>query len=73
MRLARIVISDIVFYNESKFAEALRGGNVLETMGGELEEGRELFRSRIDPRISGERDYLADELRRVATARQGQG
>ncbi len=67
------MISDIVLYNEGKFGEALRSGRVLETLGGELEEGRELFRSRIDPRVAEERDYLAEELQRVAAARKGQG
>jgi hypothetical protein len=68
-RLARIVVSDIVLYNEEKFAAALRSGNVLEAMRDELEEGRALFRERIDARVRDERDFLADELVRVARTR----
>jgi len=68
-RLARIIVSDIVLYNEAKFAAAVRAGNVLEAMAGDLDEGRSLFRERIDERVRAERDHLADELLRVARAR----
>ncbi len=70
-RFARIVVSDIVLYNEAKFAAAVEGGKVLEVMRAELEEGRDLFRVRVDPRIRDERDFLADEILRVAATRAG--
>jgi hypothetical protein len=68
-RLARIIVSDIVLYNEEKFSAAVRSGGVLETMRDELAEGRTLFRERIDVQVRDERDFLADELVRVARAR----
>jgi predicted Zn finger-like uncharacterized protein len=68
-RLARIVVSDIVLYNEERFAAAARAGNVLEAMANDLSEGRALFDERIDPRVRGERDYLKDELLRNAKLR----
>ena len=68
-RLARIVISDIVLYNEERFAAAARAGNVFEAMSGDLAEGRQLFEERIDPRVRAERDYLKDELIRSAKLR----
>ncbi|HEX2485045.1 MAG TPA: zinc-ribbon domain-containing protein [Myxococcota bacterium] len=68
-RLARIIVSDIVLYNEEKFAAAVRSGNVLAALGPDLEEGRSLFRERIDARVRAERDHLADELMRVARSR----
>jgi hypothetical protein len=68
-RLARIIVSDIVLYNEQKFAAAIRKGNVVEALDGDLAEGRHLFQERIDARVRAERDYLADELLRVAKAR----
>jgi len=69
-RLARIIVSDIILYNDEKFADAIRRGSVLEKMGPDLEEGRDLFRSRIDERVCQERDYLVEELLRVARARE---
>jgi predicted Zn finger-like uncharacterized protein len=68
-RLARIIVSDIVLYNEQKFAAALRQGNVVEALDGDLSEGRHLFQERIDARVRGERDFLADELLRIAKQR----
>ena len=68
-RLARIIVSDIVLYNEEKFAAALRAGNVLEALTPDLAEGRALFRDRIDERVRAEKDHLAEELLRVARAR----
>ena len=37
-----------------------------------LDEGRVLFRQRIDDRVAGDRDFIAEELLRVAEARKGQ-
>jgi predicted Zn finger-like uncharacterized protein len=68
-RLARIVVSDIVLYNEERFVAAARAGNVLEAMAGDLAEGRALFDERIDPRVRAERDYLTEELLRNAKLR----
>jgi CheY-like chemotaxis protein len=72
-RLARIIVSDIVLYNPEKFAAAARaGGDVAAAMRDELEEGRALFRERIDAQVRAERDHLAEELARAAKARSGQ-
>jgi predicted Zn finger-like uncharacterized protein len=68
-RLARIIVSDIVLYNEEKFTAAVRAGNVLEALTPDLAEGRSLFRERIDERVRAEKDHLAEELLRVARAR----
>jgi CheY-like chemotaxis protein len=69
-RLARIIVSDIVLYNDEKFADAVRRGAVLEKMSPDLEEGRDLFCSRIDERVCEEQDYLVEELLRVARVRE---
>ena len=63
------MISDIVLYNEEKFAAGIDSGDPLGALADELEEGRALFRERIDPRVREERDYLADELLRMARSR----
>jgi predicted Zn finger-like uncharacterized protein len=71
-RLARIIVSDIVLYNPEKFDAAARsGGDVAAAMRDELEEGRSLFRERVAAQVRAERDYLAEELERVAKARRG--
>jgi CheY-like chemotaxis protein len=68
-RLARIVVSDIVLYSKEKFEAAVQAGNVLEAMQPEIAEGRSLFTARVDASIQEMRDFLAEELLRVAEAR----
>jgi CheY-like chemotaxis protein len=71
-RLARIVVSDIVLYNQEKFEAAIQADNVLQSMDGELQEGRSLFAQRIDARVRETRDFLSEELLRVAGMRRTQ-
>jgi predicted Zn finger-like uncharacterized protein len=68
-RLARIIVSDVVLYNEEKFAAAVRSGNVVEALEAELQEGRAHFDRRIDAQVRQARDFLAEELLRVARTR----
>ncbi len=68
-RLARIIVSDIVLYHPDKFTAAVSAGNVAEALKGDLVEGRALFNQRIDAAMREERDFLMDELNRVAAQR----
>jgi hypothetical protein len=68
-RLARIVVSDIVLYSKDKFEAAVAAGNVLEAMQPEIAEGRSLFTARVDPSIQEMRDFLTEEMLRVAEAK----
>ena len=68
-RLARIIVSDIVLYQPDKFQAAVFAGNVVEAMDSSLDEGRSLFSQRIDARVRDEKDYLVEELLRVARER----
>jgi CheY-like chemotaxis protein len=71
-RLARIVVSDIILYNQEKFEAAIQADNVLTAMDAELGEGRTLFAQRIDARVREARDFLTEELLRVAGMRRSQ-
>jgi predicted Zn finger-like uncharacterized protein len=68
-RLARIVVSDIILYQGERFEEAIRAGNLLEALDSEIEEGRSFFRQRISEPVRSERDFLVDEMLRVARER----
>ncbi len=70
-RLARIIISDILLYNAEKFEAAMASGDVVGALDAELAEGRALFVQRVDARVRDDRDYLTDELKRVAAERGG--
>jgi predicted Zn finger-like uncharacterized protein len=68
-RLARIIVSDVVLYAEDKLDAAIRAGRVLEVFESEMQEGRGHFAQRIDARVREQRDFLSEELLRVARAR----
>ncbi len=49
MRLARAIASDISLYNEEKIKEGIENDTFFDSVSGELEEGRELYKSRLSP------------------------
>ena len=49
MRLARAICSDVSLYNEEKIIKGIQQDNFFDAMRDELEEGRELYRSRVSP------------------------
>ncbi len=51
MRLARAIASDISLYNEQKIIKGIEQDNLFEVLKEELEEGRELYKSRVSPEI----------------------
>jgi predicted Zn finger-like uncharacterized protein len=68
-RLARIIVSDVVLYNEEKFRAACAAGNVMERLEADLADGRAHFASRVPERVRAARDFLGEELLRVARSR----
>ena len=50
-RLARAIASDLSLYNEDKILEGLHNDNLYEVLADEIEEGDELFRSRVTPEL----------------------
>ena len=68
-RLARIIVSDVVLYNEEKFRAACAAGNVMEVLEADLADGRAHFASRVPEHVRSTRDFLGDELLRVARSR----
>ena len=48
-RLARAIASDLSLYNEDKILEGLQNDNLYDALSDEIEEGRDLFKSRVIP------------------------
>ncbi|HVI73685.1 MAG TPA: hypothetical protein VM683_01760 [Anaeromyxobacteraceae bacterium] len=48
-RLARAICSDVSLYNEEKIVRGIEQDNFFDALEEELEEGRELYRSRLAP------------------------
>lgn len=70
-RLARIAVSDVILYNEAKFAAAAAAGNAAKALSAEIEEARAHFNSRVPAALRAKRDFLVEELERRAAARKG--
>jgi hypothetical protein len=49
MRLARTIASDISLYNEEKIVRGITEDKLFTELRDELEEGRELYRTRVAP------------------------
>jgi hypothetical protein len=57
MRLARAIASDISLYNEEKIKEGIMNDTFFDALSAELDEGRELYRSRVVPAIFDATNY----------------
>jgi hypothetical protein len=51
MRLARAIASDISLYNEQKIVKGIEQDNLFDVLKDELDEGRELYRSRVSQEV----------------------
>jgi hypothetical protein len=50
-RLARTIASDISLYNEDKIIRGITNDSLYEELEEELEEGRELYKGRVEPSL----------------------
>ena len=56
-QLARAIASDLTLYHEAKILDGIANDTLFEVMQDEIEEGRDLFKSRVTPEIFGEGIY----------------
>jgi predicted Zn finger-like uncharacterized protein len=64
-RLARIIVSDIVLYNQAKVEEGVRNGSLFELLADDIKEGRALYVRRVAEEIRRETDYLEDAFKEL--------
>jgi hypothetical protein len=57
VRLARAIVSDVLLYNRDKVRHGLENDSLFEVLKDELEEGRELYESRVDPDLLESGNY----------------
>lgn len=57
-RLARLIVSDIILYNQDKIAEGIKNDNLFEVLDDAIEEGRKYYEQKVDPEVGKERDYF---------------
>lgn len=56
-QLARAIASDLTLYHEAKILDGIANDSLFEVMSEEIEEGRELFKSRVTSEIYAQNIY----------------
>jgi hypothetical protein len=64
-RIARVIINDIRNYNPEHLAEGIRVGNIMKTLGVEIERGRQLYIKRVPPDIAKTTNYYRESLIKI--------
>jgi CheY-like chemotaxis protein len=59
-RFARLIVSDIVLYNQDAVAEGIRAGTFYELLHEDISEGRSLYEKRVPEAIRATKDYLQE-------------
>lgn len=57
-RLARLIVGDIVLYNQDKIAEGIRNDTLFQVLEKELEVGRKYYEKNVDPAVAAQADYF---------------
>ena len=57
IRLARAICSDVSLYNEEKIVRSIERDDFFDALREELEEGRQLYRSRVSPELYARTNY----------------
>jgi hypothetical protein len=64
-RFARLVVSEIKLYNESKVSEGRRNKDLYGRLKEDIERGRQMYSDRVAPPLRDSTNYFYDELVRI--------
>lgn len=64
-RFARLIVSEIKLYNESKVTEGRKARDIYERLKEDIERGRQMYHDRITPALRSSTNYFHDELVRL--------
>jgi predicted Zn finger-like uncharacterized protein len=59
-RLARIIVSDIILYNQAKVEAGVRNDSFYELLADDIQEGRSLYTSRVPEEVRTSTNYLEE-------------
>ena len=71
VRLARTIASDISLYNEAKIIQGIEQDSFFEALRDQIEEGRELYKSRVSADLYGSTNFFDRAIVDVILARKG--
>ena len=64
-RLARVLVSDILCYNQEKRDQALLDGNLMAILGEEIKKSWELYKEKVGPDIASSTNYFKEALNEI--------
>jgi predicted Zn finger-like uncharacterized protein len=64
-RLARVLVSDILCYNQEKRDQALIDGKLMTALGDEIKKSWELYKEKIGPELANSTDYFKEALNEI--------
>lgn len=64
-RLARVLVSDILCYNQEKRDQALADGNLMTVLGDEIKKSWELYKEKVGPELAKSTDYFKEALNEI--------
>jgi hypothetical protein len=64
-RLARVLVSDILCYNQEKRDQALIDGNLMAVLGDEIKKSWELYKEKVGPEIAKSTNYFKEALNEI--------
>ena len=57
-RLARLIVSDIILYNQAKIDEGIKNDNLFEILAEDIEVARKYYEKHVDPAVDQEANYF---------------
>ena len=64
-RLARVLVSDILCYNQEKRDQALVDGNLMTVLGEEIKKSWELYKEKVGPEVASSTNYFKEALNEI--------
>ena len=64
-RLARVLVSDILCYNQEKRDQALADGTLMSVLGDEIKKSWELYKEKVGPELAKSTNYFKEALNEI--------
>jgi predicted Zn finger-like uncharacterized protein len=64
-RLARVLVSDILCYNQDKRDQALLDGDLMTVLGDEIKKSWELYKEKVGPELANSTNYFKEALNEI--------
>lgn len=71
-RLARIIVSDIVLYNQAKVEQGVRDGSFFDLLADDIREGERLYKQRVSQEVRDGSTFLADAFNEVIAKKRAE-